>query len=62
VHPDRLAVPTPVGASVHNLMRMAKAAGLGDLDPTVVVTVYETAMRHEIRNGNTAPAAPGSDR
>ena len=38
---DELSMPAPMGASTHNLMRMAKGLGYGELDPTVVVRVYE---------------------
>jgi 3-hydroxyisobutyrate dehydrogenase-like beta-hydroxyacid dehydrogenase len=48
---DSLGVPVPMGASLHNLMRMAKGLGLGDADPTSIVRVYETTLGRELRNG-----------
>jgi 3-hydroxyisobutyrate dehydrogenase-like beta-hydroxyacid dehydrogenase len=48
---DSLGVPVPMGASVHNLMRMAKGLGLGDADPTSIVRVYETTLGRELRDG-----------
>jgi 3-hydroxyisobutyrate dehydrogenase-like beta-hydroxyacid dehydrogenase len=48
---DEKSVPTPMGASVHNLMRMARGLGFGDDDPTSVMRVYETTLRHELSGG-----------
>ena len=56
---DQLAVPTPVGASVHNLMRMAKGLGLGDADPTAMVRVYVTALNQEIREAQASARLTG---
>jgi 3-hydroxyisobutyrate dehydrogenase-like beta-hydroxyacid dehydrogenase len=39
---DELGVPAPVGAGVHNLMRVARGMGFGAADPTVMLRVYET--------------------
>lgn len=54
---DELAVPTPLGADTHNLMRMARGMGLGDLDPTAVVRVYETTLGHELGAAEAVPSA-----
>jgi 3-hydroxyisobutyrate dehydrogenase len=54
---DELAVPTPLGAETHNLMRMARGLGLGDRDPTAVIRVYETVLAREIAEaGISSPA------
>jgi 3-hydroxyisobutyrate dehydrogenase-like beta-hydroxyacid dehydrogenase len=53
---DRLSVPTPAGAAAHNLMRMARGSGLGDLDPTVVTRVYESVLGRPLRK--PAPVGP----
>jgi 3-hydroxyisobutyrate dehydrogenase-like beta-hydroxyacid dehydrogenase len=45
---DQLGVPTPLGADVHNVMRMAKGLGLGDADPTAIMRVYETTQGRSI--------------
>jgi 3-hydroxyisobutyrate dehydrogenase-like beta-hydroxyacid dehydrogenase len=45
---DQLSVPTPIGASTHNLMRMARLLGFGDADPTAVMRVYETVLQREL--------------
>jgi 3-hydroxyisobutyrate dehydrogenase-like beta-hydroxyacid dehydrogenase len=50
---DRLSVPLPMGASLHNLMRMARGLGLGDHDPTAMVRVYETLLKRDL----SAPVA-----
>jgi 3-hydroxyisobutyrate dehydrogenase-like beta-hydroxyacid dehydrogenase len=46
---DELNVPTPQGAQLHNLMRMARGLGFGKDDPTSVMRVYETALQREVR-------------
>jgi 3-hydroxyisobutyrate dehydrogenase-like beta-hydroxyacid dehydrogenase len=51
---DELAVPTPIGSSTHDLMRMARGLGLGEADPTAMLRVYETVLGREVR----AAAAP----
>lgn len=45
---DELSVPTPMTAQAHNLMRMARGLGFGQLDPTVIMRVYETTLQREI--------------
>ena len=47
---DELSVPTPMTAQVHNLMRMARGLGYGQLDPTAVIRVYETTLQREVRD------------
>jgi 3-hydroxyisobutyrate dehydrogenase-like beta-hydroxyacid dehydrogenase len=41
---DQLAVPSPVTDAVHHQMRLAKGAGYGQLDHTVVARAYEVAL------------------
>jgi 3-hydroxyisobutyrate dehydrogenase-like beta-hydroxyacid dehydrogenase len=54
---DELAVPTPLGAETHNLMRMARGMGLGDRDPTAVIRVYETVLARAVAEaGISSPA------
>jgi 3-hydroxyisobutyrate dehydrogenase-like beta-hydroxyacid dehydrogenase len=55
---DQLAVPTPIGASTHNLMRMARGLGLGDADPTAMIRVYETTLGREVRDSVSALETP----
>ncbi|HTX07825.1 MAG TPA: NAD(P)-dependent oxidoreductase [Solirubrobacteraceae bacterium] len=53
---DELGVPAPLGASTHNLMRMARGMGLGDQDPTVMMRVYEEPFGRVVRDGATVTA------
>jgi 3-hydroxyisobutyrate dehydrogenase-like beta-hydroxyacid dehydrogenase len=55
---DQLAVPTPIGASTHNLMRMARGLGLGEADPTAMIRVYETTLGREVRDSVSALETP----
>jgi 3-hydroxyisobutyrate dehydrogenase len=42
---DDVQVPTPQGAAVQNLLRMARTMGLGQDDVTAMVRVYESVRR-----------------
>jgi 3-hydroxyisobutyrate dehydrogenase-like beta-hydroxyacid dehydrogenase len=46
---DELGVPGMVAPQVMNLMRMARAMGLGSSDSASVVRVYETLLNEQIR-------------
>jgi len=46
---DQLGVPTPMGATTHNLMRLARGMGLGSSDTASMMRVYETALKREVR-------------
>ncbi len=46
---DQLGVPTPMGATTHNLMRLARGMGLGPSDTASMMRVYETALKREVR-------------
>ncbi len=46
---DELGVPGLVAPQVLNLMRMARGMGLGAMDSTSILRVYETALGTEVR-------------
>ncbi len=46
---DQLGVPGMIGPQVMNLMRMARAAGMGADDTSAIVRVYERALGREVR-------------
>jgi 3-hydroxyisobutyrate dehydrogenase-like beta-hydroxyacid dehydrogenase len=46
---DELGVPGMIAPQVMNLMRMARGMGLGALDASSVIRVYETALDEEVR-------------
>jgi 3-hydroxyisobutyrate dehydrogenase-like beta-hydroxyacid dehydrogenase len=46
---DELGVPGLVAPQVLNLMRMARGMGLGAMDSTSIMRVYETALGMEVR-------------
>ncbi len=52
---DQVSVPTPMGASTHNLMRMARGLGHGQEDPTVVMRVYEATQQLSIAADAVTP-------
>ena len=54
---DELGVPGMIAPQVMNLMRMARAKGMGGDDSSSVIRVYEQALGREVRalNGCTAP-------
>ena len=47
---DQLGVPGMIGPQVMNLMRMARAAGLGADDTSAIIQVYERALGRQVRN------------
>jgi len=46
---DELGVPSPMGAQTLNLLRMARALGLGPSDTTAMINVYEGILGREAR-------------
>lgn len=46
---DELGVPGMLGPQVMNLMRMARAAGMGGDDTSALVRVYERALGRTVR-------------
>jgi 3-hydroxyisobutyrate dehydrogenase-like beta-hydroxyacid dehydrogenase len=46
---DELGVPGLIAPQVLNLMRMARGMGLGGMDSTSIIRVYETALGTEVR-------------
>ncbi len=48
---DELGVPGMLGPQVMNLMRMARAAGMGEDDTSSLVRVYERALGRTVRPG-----------
>lgn len=46
---DELGIPLPLGASVHNLMRMAKGLGYGQSDATAILRVYEDTLARPLK-------------
>jgi 3-hydroxyisobutyrate dehydrogenase-like beta-hydroxyacid dehydrogenase len=55
---DHLAVPSPVADAVHNQLRMAKGSGLGALDYTAIVKVYENALQRPLLRPTPSNSAP----
>ena len=47
---DELEIPLPLGAQVHDLMRMAKGLGFGGDDASAIMRVYETTMQRTVRD------------
>ena len=45
---DQVGAPVPAAAQTHNLMRMARAMGLGKKDSSSVLTVYEKTLGRQI--------------
>ena len=45
---DQIGAPVPAAAQTHNLMRMARAMGLGGNDSSSVLRVYEQVLGREI--------------
>jgi 3-hydroxyisobutyrate dehydrogenase-like beta-hydroxyacid dehydrogenase len=54
---NELGVPVPLTAQVHNLMRMARGLGLGALDCSAVIKVYETTQGRELGVPGDRPAS-----
>ena len=46
---DELGVPGMIAPQVLNLQRMARGMGLGGMDSSSVIRVYETALNEEVR-------------
>ena len=46
---DETGVPSPMGAATLNLLRLARAEGLGTSDVTAMIAVYEKALGREAR-------------
>jgi 3-hydroxyisobutyrate dehydrogenase len=46
---DELGVPLQMGASTHNLQRLARGMGLGKSDSSSVLRVYETALKRTVK-------------
>ncbi len=46
---DEVGVPSPMGAATLNLLRMARAQGLGPSDVTAMINVYEKSQGQEAR-------------
>ncbi len=46
---DELGVPGMIAPQVLNLMRMARGMGMGGLDSTTMIQVYEKALNEEVR-------------
>lgn len=46
---DELGVPGMIAPQVLNLMRMARGMGMGGLDSTAMIRVYELALNEEVR-------------
>ncbi|MGE0417898.1 MAG: NAD(P)-dependent oxidoreductase [Acetobacteraceae bacterium] len=46
---DELGVPGMIAPQVLNLMRMARGMGLGGMDSTSMIQVYEKALNEEVR-------------
>ena len=46
---DELGVPLQMGASTHNLQRMARGMGLGKSDSSSILRVYETALKRTVK-------------
>jgi 3-hydroxyisobutyrate dehydrogenase-like beta-hydroxyacid dehydrogenase len=47
---EEVGMPLMIAPQVHNMQRMARAAGLGSADSSVVLRVYETALKREVRS------------
>ncbi len=47
---DELGVPGMIGPQVMNLMRLARAKGMGSDDSTSMIRVYEAALGREVRS------------
>ncbi len=46
---DEVGVPGLIAPQVLNLMRMARGMGLGGMDSTSIMRVYETTLGTEVR-------------
>ena len=46
---DELGVPLQMGASTHNLQRLARGMGLGKSDSSSILRVYETALKRTVK-------------
>jgi 3-hydroxyisobutyrate dehydrogenase-like beta-hydroxyacid dehydrogenase len=46
---DEVGVPGLIAPQVLNLMRMARGMGLGGMDSTSIMRVYETTLDTEVR-------------
>ena len=46
---DQLGVPGMIAPQVMNLMRMARAKGMGGDDSSSVIRIYEQALGREVR-------------
>ncbi len=46
---DELGVPLQMGASTHNLQRLARGMGLGKSDSSSVLRVYETLLKRTVK-------------
>ena len=51
---EECGMPLMMGPQVINVMRMARAQGLGQADSTALLRVYEGAMSHEVKRNEPA--------